>query len=49
MAYYTIGHYLQGNMYGSEVGQLGIKSSDITNDFWDYIFLGKDYKSGKVP
>lgn len=49
MAYYTIAHYLQGNLDGSELGILGIKHSDITPDFWDFVFLGKEYKSGKVP
>ena len=49
MAYYTISHYLQGNIDGSEPGILGIKISDITPDFWDYVFLGKEYSSGKVP
>lgn len=49
MAYYTIAHYLQGNLDGSELGELGIKSQDITPDFWDYVFLGKEYKAGKVP
>jgi leucyl-tRNA synthetase len=49
MAYYTIAHYLQGNLDGSEVGSLGIKPSDLTPDFWDYVFLGKPYASNKVP
>lgn len=49
MAYYTIAHYLQGNLDGSEQGLLGIKVTDLTSDFWDYVFLGKEYKSGKIP
>ena len=48
MAYYTISHYLQGNLDGSEPGLLGIKPNDITPDFWDFVFLGKQYTSGKV-
>lgn len=48
MAYYTISHFLQGNIEGSEPGLLGIKPADLTPDFWDYIFLGKEYSSGKV-
>lgn len=49
MAYYTIAHYLQGNLDGSEQGVLGIKHQDLTPDFWDFVFLGKPYTSGKVP
>jgi leucyl-tRNA synthetase len=48
MAFYTIAHLLQGNLNGSEVGILGIRHQDITPDFWDYVFLGKPYTSGKI-
>lgn len=40
-AFYTVAHLLQGNLNGSKPGILGIKSEDLTRDFWDYIFLGK--------
>lgn len=30
MAFYTIAHFLQGNLDGSEVGILGIKPEDLT-------------------
>ena len=49
MAYYTIAHLLQGNIYGSEPGILGIRKEDLNDDFWDYVFLGKEYTSNKVP
>jgi hypothetical protein len=49
MAYYTISHFLQGNLDGSEQGILGIKSHDLTHDFWDFVLLGKPYTSAKVP
>lgn len=48
MAFYTISHYLQGNLDGSQPGLLGIKPQDLTPDFWDFIFLGKPYTSNKV-
>lgn len=48
-AFYTVAHYLQGNLDGSELGILGIRHEDITLDFWDYIFLGKEYTSKKIP
>ena len=41
MAYYTICHLLQGNIFGSQPGILGIKKEDLSEDFWDYVFLGK--------
>ena len=42
MAYYTISHLTQGidNVYGAKLGPLGIKPEDMTNEVWDYIFLG---------
>ena len=49
MAYYTISHYLQGNINGSEPGLLGIKPADLTPAFWVYIFFGKDYTNSKIP
>jgi leucyl-tRNA synthetase len=48
-AYYTVAHMLQGNLDGSVLGILGIKPEELTSDFWDYIFLGLEYKSKKVP
>lgn len=49
MAFYTVAHYLQGNLDGSEPGLLGVKPQDLTPDFWDFVFLGKAYTSNKVP
>ncbi len=48
-AFYTISHLLQGDIFGSEPGILGIKSEDLSEDFWDFVLLGKEYKSSKVP
>lgn len=48
-AFYTVAHFLQGNLDGSQLGILGIRHEDITPDFWDYIFLGKEYTSKNIP
>ena len=42
MAYYTISHFLQGNISGTEPGSLGIKSDQLSDKEFDYIFLGID-------
>lgn len=44
MAYYTVSHHLQGDLYGSSPGKLGISPSELNNEAWDYIFLDKEYK-----
>merc|ERR1712110_1347018 len=44
-AYYTIAHYLQGNVIGSEQGTFGIKPEQMTEQVYDYIFLGEDFNS----
>ena len=50
MSYYTISHYMQGDLYGFTQGTLGIPATDLSIEFWDYVFLGKEYKpSIKVP
>ena len=44
MAYYTIAHYLQGGVFdGSTPGPLNIKPEQLTDEVFDYIFLGKAY------
>lgn len=48
-AFYTFAHLLQGNLDGSQVGILGIRHEDITYDFWDFVLLGKEYTSKKIP
>ena len=47
MAFYTVAHLLQGGVIdGSEAGPLGIKPEDLTDQVWNYIFLGKEYPEG---
>lgn len=40
MSYYTIAHFLQGDMNGSTPGLLDIKSDQLSDAEYDYIFLG---------
>ena len=41
MAYYTVAHLLQGDIQGNIPGLLGVRSEDLTLDFWGHIFLGQ--------
>eukprot|EP00172_Hildenbrandia_rubra_P003728 Plantae.Rhodophyta-Hildenbrandia_rubra.ctg631.p1 GENE.Plantae.Rhodophyta-Hildenbrandia_rubra.ctg631~~Plantae.Rhodophyta-Hildenbrandia_rubra.ctg631.p1 ORF type:complete len:1105 (-),score=227.49 Plantae.Rhodophyta-Hildenbrandia_rubra.ctg631:1088-4402(-) len=44
MAYYTVAHMLQGgtdNLDGSRTGPAGITASQMTDEVWSYILLGK--------
>ncbi len=43
MAYYTVAHLLQSDLNGHVEGSLGIKSSEIQLEDWDYIFLEAEY------
>lgn len=45
MAYYTVAHYLQGDLYGSSCGTANINPQELTDDIWDYIFLKGTYPS----
>ena len=39
MAYYTVAHMLQGDIYGKESGSLGVKPEEMNHEVWDYIFF----------
>ena len=46
MAYYTIAHLLQGDLFGEKVGPLGIAADQLTPEVYDYIFceeVGNEY------
>ena len=45
MAYYTISHLLQGNLFGTKPSSLNIPASSMTPEVWDYIF----FKKAKYP
>ena len=39
MAYYTVAHLLQGDIYGSCPGSLEINPEQLTHELWDFIFF----------
>jgi len=41
-AYYSFAHLLHKDMFGKEVGPLGIQPDQITDDVWDYVFARRD-------
>ena len=51
MAYYTVSHFLQGDIFGSKPGTMGIEAKQMSEACWDYIFLNHEYNSWamKVP
>ncbi|KAK2196545.1 bifunctional Leucyl-tRNA synthetase [Babesia duncani] len=42
MAYYTICHYLQGDVFGTKPGRMGASPQDFTDEVFDYIFCITD-------
>jgi leucyl-tRNA synthetase len=41
-AYYSFAHLLHRDIFGKEVGPLGITPDQMTDDVWDYIFARRD-------
>lgn len=49
-SFYTICHLLHSDYYGKEVGPLGIKAEDLTDETFDYIFCrGDSTENIKIP
>lgn len=49
-SFYTICHLLHSDFYGKEVGPLGIKPEDLTDETFDYIFCrGDSTENIKIP
>lgn len=46
-AYYSFAHLLHKDMFGKEVGPLGVKPEHMTDDVWDYILGRRD--RGDLP
>jgi leucyl-tRNA synthetase len=42
MAYYTIAHYLHGDIFGKTTGLAGVKPEQMTDEVWDYVFARRD-------
>ncbi|KIV83752.1 leucine-tRNA ligase [Exophiala sideris] len=38
MSYYTIAHFLHGDMFGKTRGLLNVNSEQMTDEVWDYVF-----------
>jgi leucyl-tRNA synthetase len=38
MAFYTVSHFLQGEIDGNVIGPSGIRADQLTNEVWDFIF-----------
>ncbi|KAF2005061.1 leucyl-tRNA synthetase [Amniculicola lignicola CBS 123094] len=43
-AYYSFAHLLHKDMFGKEVGPLGVKPEQMNDDVWDYVFGRRDRK-----
>lgn len=41
-AFYPVAHFLQSDFYGQCQGSLGISAQQLSDDVWDYIFLGAE-------
>ncbi len=39
MAYYTVVHYLQSDIYGKQAGLANLTPEELTDEVWDYIFF----------
>lgn len=46
-SYYSFAHLLHTDLFGKEVGPLGIKSEQFTDDVWDYVLGRRD--RGDLP
>ncbi|KAF4637500.1 hypothetical protein G7Y89_g586 [Cudoniella acicularis] len=42
MAYYTIAHYLHGDIFGKTTGLAGIKPEQMKDEVWDYVFARRE-------
>ncbi|GAB7350190.1 hypothetical protein MBLNU459_g0852t1 [Dothideomycetes sp. NU459] len=49
MAYYTIAHYLHGDIYGQSKGTGNIGPEQMTDEVWDYLFCRRDDIESDIP
>ena len=54
MAYYTVSHFLNKDIFGKEEGTLHIRPEQMTDEVWDYIFARRDLsdevlEQSKIP
>ncbi|KAI4149308.1 MAG: hypothetical protein LQ340_004705, partial [Diploschistes diacapsis] len=43
MAYYTVAHFLHGDLFGKTHGIFNIKAEQMTDNVWDYIVMRTEY------
>ncbi|KAG9757494.1 leucyl-tRNA synthetase, partial [Aureobasidium melanogenum] len=49
MAYYTISHYLHGDIYGDTQGIGKISAEKMSDEVWDYIFTRREDVESDIP
>ncbi|KAG9805991.1 leucyl-tRNA synthetase, partial [Aureobasidium melanogenum] len=49
MAYYTISHYLHGDIYGDTQGIGKVSAEQMTDEVWDYVFTRRDDVESDIP
>lgn len=49
MAYYTIAHYLHGDIYGQTKGVGNISAEQMTDEVWDYLFCRREDVESDIP
>lgn len=49
MAYYTVAHYLHGDIYGKTKGIGNISADQMTDEVWDYLFCRSDDVKSDIP
>ena len=49
MAYYTIAHYLHGDIFGKTKGKGNVSVEQMTDDVWDYLFCRRDDIESDIP
>jgi len=48
-AYYTVAHYLHGDIYGKEKGIGQVAAEQMTDAVWDYVFARTDKVDSNIP
>lgn len=49
MAYYTIAHYLHGDIYGKTKGVGNVSPEQMTDEVWDYLFCRREDVETDIP
>lgn len=49
MAYYTIAHYLHGDIFGKTKGIGNVSAEQMTDEVWDYLFCRREDIDSDIP